>query len=324
MRSRHITVSIDLDGVRAAAERIRRETGVALIAVIKADAYGLGATRVADALAGIADELAYFSIHEAREVGRAGIVLGPAEGDPAHYRELNLRPAISNARDARLFAGMPAAINVETGMQRFGCAPDDFDELRRISGADEAFTHAVDAHGAERLREVCGERVSRLHAAASSLLQTPEAWLDAVRPGVALYRGSVRVSARLTAVRSTHGPVGYTAFEHSPVGIIQAGYSNQLRPGPVMINGRCQRLLEVGMNTSFVSVDGKDHPGDEVVLLGDGLTEAELASGLATREHEILCRYTSMGTRVYLPVAARATSRAPDTTRSIAAIPRQT
>jgi len=121
-----------------------------------------------------------------------------------------------------------------------------------------------------------------------------------VRPGLALYRGAVRVTARLQAVRDTSGPIGYTGFRWPRVGIILAGYSNLLQPAPVLINGRRQMLLEVGMNTCFVSVHPTDKPGDEVVLLGDGLTEATLADHLQVREHEILCRYTAMGPRQHV------------------------
>jgi alanine racemase len=88
----------------------------------------------------------------------------------------------------------------------------------------------------------------------------------------------------------------------------------------VLINGRPQRLLEVGMNTSFVSVDAGDKPGDEVVLLGDGLSEATLAAHFGCREHEVLCRYTSMGPRQYVtadeaaePAIVSACSAAPQT-----------
>ena len=59
MRSRHINVSIDLDRVRGSAEQIRAAAGVRLISVIKSDAYGLGAARVADAIAAVSDDFAY-------------------------------------------------------------------------------------------------------------------------------------------------------------------------------------------------------------------------------------------------------------------------
>jgi len=304
MRSRHVSVCVNLDQVRASAECIRATTGVSLIAVVKADAYGLGAVRVADALAAVADDFAYFSVHEAQEVGQPGLVLGPPEGDPAYYRELKLRPSITNRGEAEKFAGVRAAINVDTGMQRFGCPPEQLDDLLSRCNADEVFTHTDDPHAVQLLQEVCRGRVASVHAASSSLLDYPPAWLDAVRPGIALYRGAVRVSTRLVAVRQTRGRIGYTGFECPYVGILLAGYAHNLRPGPVIINGRRQWLLETGMNTSFVSVDASDHLGDEAVLLGDELTEAELAEHFQTREHEILCRYTSTGARSYEPATS--------------------
>ncbi len=299
MRCRNVHVTINLPRIRAAAEAISRQTGVRLIAVIKADAYGLGAVQVAGVLAGVVHEFAYFSIHEAREVARPGIVLGPPEGDAAQHRELHLRPAIANRADAERFAGVPVAVKLDTGMQRFGCRADHLDDLLKHCDAQDIFTHAVALPSAKMLRDVCRGKSQWLHAGSTSLLSHPEAWLDGVRPGLALYRGAVRVTTRLHSVRHTTGGVGYTQFEHPHVGVILAGYCNHLQAAPVIINGRRQRLLEVGMNTAFVSVDPSDRPGDEVVLLGDGLAEAELAARFNCREHEILCRYTSMGIRSY-------------------------
>lgn len=300
MRTPLVNVSVNLDAIRSAAESIRRATHVGLIAVIKADAYGLGAAPVADALAPVVDELAYFSLAEARELHRPGIVLGPPLGDPAEFRELQVRPAVGNRADAERFAGLPVAIKVDTGMQRFGCPPEQLDDVAGRSHVHEYFSHAVTLEAIERLRAACAGRGAPLHAAATSLLDEPRAWFDAVRPGLALYRGAVRVSTRLQCVRATAGPIGYTGFHAPRVGVVLAGYSNHVLPGPVLINGRRQQLLEVGMNTSFVSVDPADRTNDEVVLLGDGLTEAELAAYFHSREHEILCRYTSMGMREYV------------------------
>jgi alanine racemase len=324
MRSKHLTVTIDLDRVRASAEAIRAQTRVPLIAVVKADAYGLGAVHVADALESIADDLAYFTLHEAREVGRAGLVLGPLEGEPAEYRELRLRPTITNRDEAAKFAGLPVAINVDTGMQRFGCRPEELDDLLKCCAGGEVFTHANDPSSAELLRSLGGGRPLLLHAASTSLLDCPAAWLDAVRPGLALYRGAVRVTGRLIAVRATSGAVGYSGFEYPRVGILLAGYSNHLQPGPVVINGRVQRILEVGMNTTFVSVDPSDREGDEVVLLGDELTETELAREFRIRPHEVLCRYTAMGARRYVSRSGAVSPHSACTTRLSAEAPRQT
>ena len=274
-------------------------TGVRLIAVIKADAYGCGAKRVADALASVADEFAYFWLSEAREMGRPGLVLGPADGSPSDYRDLGVRPAVGTVAEAERFTGLRVALRVDTGMQRFGCLPEELDDLVGHCDVEDFYSHVDTVAAAQRLQAACAGRGRPFHAAATSLLDHPETWFDAVRPGLALYRGAVRVTTRLHAVRQTSGPIGYTGFEHPHVGVILAGYSNFLQLGPVVINGHQQRTLEIGMNTTFVSVDPHDKPGDEVTLLGDGLDEAELAQHFDIRQHEVLCRYTAMGPRHY-------------------------
>jgi alanine racemase len=42
------------------------------------------------------------------------------------------------------------------------------------------------------------------------------------------------------------------------------------------------------MQSAFVEIGSSDGVGDEVVLLGDGLSEAEIAKGWKTSEHEAL------------------------------------
>ena len=300
MRSPHVNVTVDLTRVRAAAEAIRTKTGVRVIAVIKADAYGLGAQRVATALEPVVDEFAYFALHEARQVGKPGIILGPASGTVDEHVALGVRPFINSVAQAREFAAAHPILSVDTGMQRFGCRPEDVDAVLATGLIREAATHTTSLKGVELLNARCAGRVETLHAACTALLDEPRAWLSAVRAGVGLYVGALRVTTPLFAVHETHGPIGYTGFDAARVGVILAGYSNGLVPASVLIKGREQRILEVGMNSSFVSVDAGDQVGDEVVLLGGKLSESRLGNELSTRPHEILCRYASMGPREYI------------------------
>ncbi len=303
MRSSHVTVTIDLERVRANADAIRTRTQVPLIAVIKSDAYGLGAEPVAEALHEVATEFAYFSVDEAAVVRRPGLLIGPMQGaDPQLCAALDVRPTVENESDARACARIPVTVNLDTGMQRFGC---DLDRVRAIvahGNVRDIFTHANSPAAARQLEQSCRPFGVPLHAAASALLDAPEAWLDAVRPGFALYDGAVRVATRLTHVRETLGGVGYTGVEAGRIGVFLAGYSHGVRPAPVVINGRRQRMLEVGMNTTIVSAHPDDRVDDEVLLLGPALAAQELASELHVRPHEVLCAYTSIGQREYRAV----------------------
>lgn len=296
-RSKHINVTIDLENVREAAREIKKRTGTKVMAVIKSDSYGLGAPQVAQALRDIVDDFGYFRIDEAEPVGMPGLVLGPPEAGPDEYRERQLRASIGNEAQATVFAGQKVAINIDLGMQRFGCNPKELGRLLELCPTREFYSHGIDPEMGPRLRALVGNRADLLHVACSHLIEHEQAWLDLVRPGVLLYCGAVRVTSKLEHIRSMYGPGGYTSFHTPHVGLFPAGYAEGIRPGPVVVNGRRQELIEVNMNVSFVTLHPEDKLGDEVVLLGDGLTEHELGELHDSRAHEILIRYCGMGQR---------------------------
>jgi alanine racemase len=189
-------------------------------------------------------------------------------------------------------------------MQRFACPLERLERYLAGGNVFDVFTHAMSLETVLSFHDAAGDRAKKrgafIHAAASSLLHEPAAWMDGVRPGVALYEGAVRVTSRLISVQRTYGGVGYSGAQAPYVGLILAGYAHGLRHGPVSINGRRQQLIEVAMNSSFTTVDPRDQADDEVVLLGEELNERALAAHFASRPHEILCRYCSMGVRDYV------------------------
>lgn len=305
--SRHVRVVVDLNRIRANAQSIARSTGVAVMAIIKADAYGLGAERVAPALADVVNEFAVFSPDEAKGIdlwnrtGKPALAIGPPQwSDPAEYRSQHIRPAVSTIEQAHMLRSAEPVLCVDTGQQRFACQTDQVDKVLKEGGCDEAFTHASRIDQVQMLKQAVGGKVARMHAAGSSLLNEPEAWLDAVRPGLALYRGAIRVATRLLETRKSSGPAGYGGFVAPFHGVILGGYSNGLRTGPCLVNGRASRILEVGMQSAFVEVASGDRPGDEVILLGNGITEDHVASAWNCGPHEALLRIASSGMREYL------------------------
>lgn len=295
-----VRVVIDLRRIRAGATAIAKRVERPIIPVVKSDAYGLGATRVVEVLSDIAAEFATFTLTEAQTLNRPGIVLGPLSGTADAHAAISVRPAVGSMTEARAVARIPAALNVDTGMQRFGCAADQVDALLAVANVVEAFTHTVTVRGARELQRCCRGKVARLHAAGSALLDKPSTWLDAVRPGLALYLGAMTVTTRLITVRDLDGPAGYRRFRARRAGVIPCGYASGFGPGVVHVNGRRRRVLEVGMNTAFVEAGPRDGVGDEVVLLGGRLTEVIVAKALGCSQHEVLCRFSRLGPREYL------------------------
>ena len=127
-------VSIDLDAISANYAAIRQKVGVAVMAVIKADAYGHGAVQIARHLQDRCGFFGVSSILEALELRRSGIrtpilILGqtPVDAFSLLVRE-QLRPAIFSYEDAQALSAeavkqgviAPFHFAVDTGMSRLG------------------------------------------------------------------------------------------------------------------------------------------------------------------------------------------------------------
>jgi alanine racemase len=307
MQSANVQVNIDLGRIRENVASIARRCGVDVIAVVKSDGYGLGAAPVADAIADLVAGFCVFSLKEALaatlwEVARKPTLsLGPsADIDAAEFAAARVRPAVWTVEEARRLRSARPVLCVDTGMQRFACPQPDIEAVIRAGEIDEAFTHATRMEHVVLLTSIVGGRGLRLHAAASSLLDEPAARLNAVRPGMAIYRGATRVSCRLLEVRDGGRPAGYSGFIADRFGIVLCGYSQGLRPGPCVVNGRRRRIIEVGMQSAFVELGPDDRDGDEVVLLGDGLTEAEVGGSWQCSEQQALATLTNTGIRSYI------------------------
>lgn len=304
----HVHTRVDLNRIRTNAIRISEKTAVPLIAVLKADAYGHGAVAVAEAIHDLVEGWYVFTPQEAIEVrlyertgkrSLAGNV--PADAEVELLARHGVRPAVWTVETASRFAALDPILAVDTGMQRFACPEESLDAVFAAYAFTEAFTHASKPEQALKLVELTKGRTLKRHAAATALLGDERCRLDAVRPGFALFAGAATVTAPLIDARDERGPVGYTAF-HSPThrhGVIHAGYSNGLRHGPVLINGRPQKIIEIGMQSAYVSLDREDKTGDEVVLLGDSLTAVDVAAAWGTSPQQAMLTLAAMGEKRY-------------------------
>lgn len=307
IRSRHVSVEVDLAVIRNNVRRIAAAVRVPLLAVVKADAYGLGAKIISQTIAELVNGFYVFNLAEAIaydlvSTGRRTLALRADCEDPEDFLAHRVQPAVWDYPSAMRLRAAHPVLSVDTGQQRFGVPANDTTAIESILAAgriEEAFTHATTPGQAELLRETLGGRAIVLHAAGSALLHEPRAWMDTVRPGLAMYQGAVRVHAPLIEVRETTGPAGYTGFTARRHGVILAGYSNGFRTGPCVVKGRRSRILEVGMQSAFVELGEDDRVSDEVSLLGDGLTEQEVAAAWSVSPQEALFRLAGMGDRLY-------------------------
>lgn len=122
--------------------------------------------------------------------------------------------------------------------------------------------------------------------------RTAIARLKELPPGHAIGYGTTFVTKRASVIATL--PVGYAD-----------GYDRRLsNRGEVLVRG--QRAPVVGrVSMDLVTVDVTDVQdadiGDEVVLLGDGITAEELAAKLDTISYEVFCNVSARVPRVYRP-----------------------
>lgn len=243
--------------------------------MVKADAYGLGAARVAPVLAAagctsflvatLDEAVALRAVLPGPDILSLGGLPPRAESVFAEHRilpVLNHLGEIAAWSDFARTAGttQPAAIHIDTGMNRLGLGPDELETLatepERLAGIEVRLwmSHlacaeadsAMNAQQLGRFRMALG----RLPAAPASLSNSSGIFLgrsfhfDHVRPGLALYganptpgranpmAAAVRLDARVLQVRNVDSPmtVGYGATHRvarrGRIATIAVGYAD--------------------------------------------------------------------------------------------------
>ena len=182
----HLTrawVEIDLGALLRNGARIAAHTGSRLLPMVKADAYGLGAVRVACALQEL-DPWGFgvATIAEGDELRRAGIerpivVFTPVLPDDFDAaRRARLTPALGDAASIRVWqrSGLPWQLAIDTGMNRAGVSWRAASALHDVVAAappQGVFTHF---HSAERDDGTRQEQERRFADVVAALPVRPE------------------------------------------------------------------------------------------------------------------------------------------------------
>ncbi len=322
---------VDLNAIRRNAETLRRAAGSAeLWAVVKADGYGHGAADVARAaLAGGATALCVATLAEALEVRAAlsearVLVMGPVdEADVAQALVARLELV---AAATFVPHGVPVHLKLDTGMGRWGLSElatptsDVVGVMTHLasSEADPEFTRLQ----IERFQKATAhlDGMVRHIANSAATLRYPEAALDAVRCGIALYgispfgthpgedglEPALRWESHLALVKllepgeSTGYGRRFVAERPTWIGIVPVGYADGFRRDltetEIVVDGERRKVVgTVSMDALAVELDHRLPEGTPVTLIGDGaliedharVAETiayELATGLDTRD----------------------------------------
>jgi alanine racemase len=259
------TLTIDLDAIRANWRALDAVMTGETAGVVKADAYGLGAAKVARALAREGVRSFFVAMAEEGAALRAELGPGPTinvfsghmAGDADMIGDCELVPMINSIdqmiRHVEALPGHPFGVQLDSGMNRLGMEPGEWYAMRdvaleqeptllmsHLACADEP-DHPMNAQQLDAFRAMTSETgVPLSFANTGGILMGRDYHFDLARPGIGLYGGLpfdqaqhvVTLDIPVIQCRDlTPGEtVGYgnsfTAARPSRIATISAGYAD--------------------------------------------------------------------------------------------------
>ncbi len=338
-------LSIDLDAIVANWRALDAKTRGETAATVKADAYGLGVDHVAPALARAGARQYFVAIAEEglalRRVLGPGPVIhvfsGHMPGDAEMIAAADLVPMINSVdqmiRHAEALPGHPSGIQLDTGMNRLGMEPAEWQGVREIALAQDPALimshlacadtpeHPMNAQQLAAFQDMTAGVGAPLSLAnTGAVLMGTEYDFDLARPGIGLYGGSPFDEAR--AVVTLDIPViqcrdlepgetvGYgntfTATQPTRIATIAAGYADGIfrimGPHAHLSAGgtACPVAGRISMDLIGVDITDLGQDPDHLQILGADQGIDVLADHAGTIGYEILTALGARYTRRYV------------------------
>ncbi len=331
----------------ASALRARDPAAPAPAAVVKANAYGLGARPVVDALMAegcedyfVATTAEGLALRDVAPRQRIHVFSGPLDdADARAMAEHRLVPVLNDVPQAerwRAHHPLPAALHVDTGMNRLGFPHESVRPellkgvnlrllLSHFANADDP-SDAMNRRQAERFRRVAAKFPGVPASFANSAAALGGLAAGMARTGIALYGGNpfatrpnamavvATLEAKVVGLRDVRAgdPVGYGGTFAAPkpirLAVLGIGYADGMprRLTNCQVAWRGKRLPVVGrvsMDLSQVDATavGTDIGlGDWVEIFGATVPLEEFAERAETINHEALARIGSRVHRDYI------------------------
>ena len=322
-------ITIDLGAVRRNVEHLLGVLhGAQLWAVVKANAYGHGATDVAGAALGAgASALCVATVPEAlalrRDLPSARIIaMGPAlDREVGQAREARIELVVSADE---VPSGVRVHVKLDTGMGRWGVSELMSPALEVVGLMSHLATADTDAAYAEwqieRFRAATAPytHLERHIANSAAALRYPSAAFDAARCGIAVlglspfgtdpaedglhpvlgWASHVALCKPLRPGESTGYGRRFVAERDTWIGIVPVGYADGFRRDltgtTVRVGGRpCRVVGTVSMDAMAVELEGEVPIGTPVALVGDGVLVEEHARIAGTIPHDVACGINS-------------------------------
>ncbi|MCI2398669.1 alanine racemase [Aliiroseovarius subalbicans] len=339
-------LTIDLDALAANWRALdgMSDASVQTAAVVKADGYGLGVAKVGRALAAAGARRFFVAMSEEGAALRDALGPGPEisvfsghmSGDTDMIHDLNLVPMLNSldqlTRHFEALPGHPFGIQLDTGMNRLGMEPGEWEAIAPIAlaqgptvvmshlaCADEP-EHAMNAQQLAAFHAMTdGIEAPRSLAATGGILLGPEYHFDLTRPGIGLYGGLPFEDARMVTfldlpvvqIRDVAAgeSVGYAnswvAEKPARIATLSGGYADGLQRHisnqAVLFHDDtpCPIVGRVSMDLIGVDVTHLGETPKALTILGPHQSVDDLAQVAGTIGYEILTQLGLRYTRHY-------------------------
>ncbi len=302
---------IHLSKIRKNVLAVKSVTNKKIISVVKANAYGHNAIRVANSLLDIVDMFAVANMREAKLLATNGIkkdILVLSKTTEYDTSFSNIIYMVDDKNYIPNHARVHIAVN--SGMNRYGVdSRKEFLTLCKKLKRNKNSIEGVFSHFYSVNKENCNRQINRfknivgdidlpVHFSSSHSLDIdlPQTY---VRLGICQYYASKEIHTQVVDLHSVKKGehIGYgqmRAKDDCVVAVLPIGYADglDLRLGnnwQVTINGRDYQIVgKICMDCCFAVVDRKVKLGDKVIFFDGDITK--IARAVGSTEYEQMCR----------------------------------
>ena len=332
-------LKIRAEAIKENVRSMCKFSGKPMIAVVKADAYGVGAVHVVSVLEKLKEVSAFAvaCVEEGVELRRAGVkkkilVLGGVlKGEEKAFVEYGLTPVVSHREHLKALEGIniPIQVKYDTGMGRLGFLEEAVKD-ERVEGILTHLSSPLDYRYSqlqiEAFRKIA-ERHGRLkyvHVESSAGIVYRIPFTTHIRVGLALYgekpmqdypvslKKALELRAQLISVKTLPANFGvsysrtYVTQKPTVVGVVAFGYADGLmkslsNKASLYYKGKAVRIIgNITMDMTMVDLTGTDAKvGDWVEIVGESQSFTDLAKLAGTIPYELM---TNLSRRIHRQV----------------------
>ena len=322
-------LEIDAKQIKENVKALYRFSGKKIIAVVKADAYGVGVEYIAPILNDI-EEVDSFAVAcaqegvQLRELGIKKEILilgGVLEEEINLIEDYELTPVVSDYEHLRVIGDRNINFHVkyDTGMGRLGFLKEIIED-NRITGVMSHLSSPADPEfSLKQIKEFERivknyKRVEKIHLESSAGVIYKVPYTTHIRVGLAIYgekplrtypvpiKPALRLKAKLISIKEVpeNYPISYSrtyiTSKKTRIGVVAFGYADGLMKslsnrGHLLYQGKALRILgNITMDMTIVDLgDVKAKVGDYVYIVNEERSFTALAKDAKTIPYELMC-----------------------------------